>query len=105
LYSVKLNPGMKFDKKGGGFGIGGWRLETNFMNILAAKFFDGRNGFFLHHDGAPPGTAGCIGVQGKEPFKALRAILIEAEKHGQKEATIHVTYGPISEVILPPIGT
>jgi len=77
-YYLNLSDKMIFQKKGGGWGVGGWILQETFFN----KFF-GRDGFFLHHDGGTPGTAGCIGVVDPIDMKDIQRRLIRAYICGQ----------------------
>jgi hypothetical protein len=64
-YTLGLKVGMAYDRtsaNGAGWGVGGWLLTEHFMAKLG-NVFGGRFGFYLHNDGDPPGTSGCIGVK------------------------------------------
>jgi hypothetical protein len=93
-YSLPVKAGMPFDKTsrdGAGWGLGGWKLGTSILQDLSI-YFGGRGGFFLHHDGGSPGTAGCIGIIKPGDFKKLRQLLIEAGQAGQDKVDVHVIY-------------
>ena len=86
-YYLKLSADMTYQKTGGGWGVGGWILQETFLNSMG-----GRNGFFLHHDGGNPGTAGCIGLVHGNDMHKIRELLRTAHKTGQREVTITVQY-------------
>lgn len=90
-YSLALSEDMAFDKtgarNGAGWGVGGWGMEETRLNRLG-----GRNGFFLHHDGGTPGTAGCIGLENGEDMKELQALLQHAHTSGQTSLDVKVDY-------------
>jgi len=86
-YYLNLSEKMIFQKQGGGWGVGGWILQETFWN----KLF-GRDGFFLHHDGGTPGTAGCIGVVDPIDMKDIQRRLIRAHACGQTSVKIVVKY-------------
>jgi len=90
-YTLPLSEKMEFEKSGGGWGVGGWRLEESFWG-KADNIFGGRSGFFLHQDGGHPGTAGCIGVKGATHILKIRTILQHAHQEGQTEVEVKVTY-------------
>jgi len=82
---------MEFQKQGKGWGVGGWLLKESFLGRLD-DFFGGRSGFFLHHDGGNPGTAGCIGVKRGKNLMNIRGILQDAYAEGQREVEVLIDY-------------
>ena len=90
-YTLSLTEKMGFDRtgkaNGAGWGEGGWGLEETYLNRLG-----GRNGFFLHHDGGTPGTAGCIGLQSAADIRELQSLLQHAHESGQSKVNIRVDY-------------
>ena len=90
-YYLGLTETMRFDKKGGGWGRGGWLLKETFFGRLN-DYFGGRSGFFLHHDGGFPGTSGCVGLLRGRDIIALQALLRRAYADGQRVVTLIVHY-------------
>jgi len=91
-YSLPLTNDMAFQKTGGGWGVGGWLLKESFFGRVN-DFFGGRSGFFLHHDGGSPGTAGCIGVKRGSDITQIRGLLQDAYANGQRKVDVVVDYG------------
>ncbi|MCB2262469.1 MAG: LysM peptidoglycan-binding domain-containing protein [Candidatus Thiosymbion ectosymbiont of Robbea hypermnestra] len=95
-YGLRLKPNMPYDKSVAtgddrGWGEGGWILQEGFLARLD-DWWGGRSGFFLHHDGNPPGTGGCIGLRNAKDMRKLRAMLIRARMLGQRSVLIRVRY-------------
>lgn len=90
-YTLPLTQDMEFQKQGKGWGVGGWLLKESFLGRLD-DFLGGRSGFFLHHDGGNPGTAGCIGVKQGKNLMNIRGILQDAYVEGQREVEVLIDY-------------
>ncbi len=86
-YTLSLSESMKFEKTGGGWGVGGWGLDESLINRRS-----GRNGFFIHHDGGSEGTAGCVGLVNGADVKELQKLLQAAHECGQESVTLKVDY-------------
>jgi LysM repeat protein len=91
-FTLILVKGVPFDKRGGGWGLGGWLLHSGFFRKMAAKFGLARSGFFLHHDGGNDGTSGCIGIKTKEETQVIWDALKKYQKAGQKSIVVKVEY-------------
>lgn len=84
-YTLALSSTMKYEKSGGGWGVGGWSIYPKNQLIRRAGFLELRlgidlpwirSGFFLHEDGGRDGTAGCIGLS-RQGIKNLKSYLIK----------------------------
>jgi len=81
-YSLTLTSSMKFQKTGGGWGVGGWFLDPGRASRFGYRIGWNRGGFFLHHDGNGVGTGGCIGVSAGSNMKKIKKILISYYNKG-----------------------
>jgi hypothetical protein len=110
-YYIKLTKDAPFEKTGGGWGIGGWRLyspwekaaiftlQTKINDTLNTDIQIMREGFFLHHDGGNDGTAGCIGITTKTDTLKIKNELIKYQKENHAEIRVVVHYLSIKPVI------
>lgn len=96
---------MKFEKSGGGWGVGGWAIYPENGLVRRLGFLEGymdsdlpwvRSGFFLHEDGSRDGTAGCIGLS-KAGILNIKKYLKNYSGSGEKNIKIVVDYTKVTE--------
>jgi len=104
-YFLSLQKGMPYEKQGGGWGTGGWSLQSTSGIMRNLSILDAwlkqqrdidlpgvRSGFFLHHDGGSDGTAGCIGITRSSDVTKLRKQLSSYYGDGHRRITVKVDY-------------